>query len=132
MQSRLDIERMIRQVFNQTYRTSADKAKLRVGKKGATHEFDIFEQSKVIGGITTSPWKNRSGTNNTGGQDRASTELLWLSVWEGNERRVMICTDKEMAERLFDRWKGCAFPHEIEVIHSDESGGSMTLIGTLP
>ena len=115
------IEEEVRSLFNRHNQTNAKKSVLSVGRKGTSHEFDLHDSGKVIGGITTSPWKNRTGSYNTGGQDRASTELLWLTLWEGNENRVMILTNKEMADRLFERWQGCLFPHQIKIIHYDES-----------
>lgn len=80
MSKQLEIELEIRNHFNSCYRVNTEKDVIRIGSKGASHEFDLYECSKVIGGITTSPWKNRTGSSNTGGQDRASTELLWLAL----------------------------------------------------
>lgn len=125
------IEEEVRSLFNRHNQTSAEKAVLSLGRKGASHEFDLYNSGKVIGGITTSPWKNKTGSNNTGGQDRASTELLWLTLWEGNENRVMILTDREMADKLFKRWQGCPFPHQIEIIHYDESKRLFERVGML-
>jgi len=46
---------------------------------GPKHRFDLYAESTVIGGVTTSPLKNSSGSSNTGGRDRVCAELLWLS-----------------------------------------------------
>ncbi|MDD5127752.1 MAG: hypothetical protein PHR43_06655 [Dehalococcoidales bacterium] len=125
------IEEEARCCFNKVYDLNSKKKVLEVGEKGASHEFDIYEPQKVIGGITTSPWWNKTGSNNTGGQDRVAAELLWLTMWDGNERRVMILTDKIMASRLFERWKGCHFPHTIEIIHYNPCSKEFDTIGLL-
>jgi len=117
------MESEITTLFNKRNQVNAKKTSLKVGQQGASHEFDLYVPKKFIGGISTSAWTNKTPrrTTNTGGQDRVSTELLWLSVWEGTERRIIILTDREMTEKLFRRWHGCAFPYKIEIIHYDES-----------
>jgi hypothetical protein len=115
---KIDIELDIVYLFNAQYQLTARKVILAVGGN-AGHEFDLYERARVIGGITTSPWMNKTGSSNTGGQDRASTELLWLSLWPGKELRVMILTDREMADKLFKRWYGCIFPYPIKIIHCE-------------
>jgi len=121
----------IRDLFNKREQVNACKAKLQIGREDAHHEFDLYEKGKVIGGISTSPWKCRTGSANCGGQDRVSTELLWLTLWEGCERRVMVLSDREMAQKLFQRWRGCPFPHRIEIIHCNLSEKSFENIGVL-
>jgi len=110
MYEKLRIESEIRELFNQIEHLNARKEELSFNGSKTNHEFDIYEKGKVIGGISTSPWKNRTGTNNSGGQDRVATELLWLSLWQGQERRVMILSNNEMASRLLMRWEGCSWP----------------------
>ncbi len=129
--NKLKIESEVVCLFNGKNGTNAKKAKLQVGNEGSSHEFDLYESDKVIGGVTTSPWKNKTGSSNTGGQDRASTELLWLSLWGGNERRVMILTDRDMADRLYERWKGCSFPKRIEIIHCNLPQKKFDMVGML-
>ena len=46
---------------------------------GASHEFDIYVHGVLIGGVSTSPLKVGAGNINTGGCDRASSEVLWFS-----------------------------------------------------
>jgi len=70
------IENLVRTEFNAENIRNAQKQTLSVGTGNAAHEFDLYETGKVIGGISTSPWFNRTKGNNTGGQDRAATELL--------------------------------------------------------
>jgi hypothetical protein len=60
---------------------------------GTRHEFDIYVQGSLIGGVSTSPLKVGAGNSNTGGCDRASSELLWLSLWPGDERRIHVLTE---------------------------------------
>jgi hypothetical protein len=45
---------------------------LHVGSADSYHEFDIFEKWHGIGGVTTSPWKNATGSSNTAGKDKVS------------------------------------------------------------
>ena len=131
IQEKFRIESDIRELFNKLEHVDAHKEKLslRVGKP--SHEFDLYEKGKVIGGITTSPWKNQTGTNNSGGQDRVAAELLWLVLWQGQERRVMILSNKEMADRLWRRWEGCSFPNNIEIIYCDLLKKEFETIGVL-
>lgn len=124
------IEEEMRSCFNKSEHFHAYKAELLVGGD-SKHEFDIYEASKVIGGITTSPWKNSTGSNNSGGQDRVAAELLWLNLWPGSERRVMILSSRDMADRILKRWKGCSFPQTIEIFHFDILTSSITRQGTL-
>ncbi len=121
----------IREHFNKQYQLNAEKRTLAIGRLSAHHEFDLFEDDKVIGGITTSPWIVGKGSNNTGGQDRVAAELLWLSLWSGNERCVMILSDREMAEKISLRFKGCTFSHQIEILFYDIAQGTFTKIGLL-
>ena len=125
-------EEKIRRLFNHIRNVNASKQRLHVGNGGAKHEFDLYEISRVIGGISTSPWTNRTGSTNTGGQDRLSTELLWLTLWEGKEARVVIVTDMEMAQKLLKRFQGCSFPRQIEIVHFDAASDVFTSVGFLP
>ena len=127
-------ERDVRHLFNEKYqaKTEEKETELQVGQN-AKHKFDIYECGRFIGGITTSPWRcdTPSRSNNTGGQDRCSTELLWLTLWEGTEHRVMILTDNEMADKLHKRWQGCKFPHQIEIFHCDLDKKEFKSVGVL-
>lgn len=118
---RLQIEACVRNHLNAARGTSARKSTLAVGLASATHEFDIFQEENIIGGISTSPWTNRTRarTTNTGGQDRVTAELLWLSLWSGPEERILVLTDSEMAEKIHGRFEGCSFPHRIEILYFD-------------
>lgn len=128
---RLEIEEKVRSLFNKLEKTDAKKLPRKYSK--LTHEFDLYEEGNVIGGVTTSPWWNKTEkhTSNSGGQDRASTELLWLTMWNGNEHRVLICTEKDMAENLLRRWKGCRFPERIDICYCDLPKQKLDLLGTL-
>lgn len=132
----LQIEKVVREEFNKLARTSAKKATLSFGEGAPLHEFDIFEKNKVVGGVSTSPWFNKPKdgkrpTGNTAGQDRAATELLWLSLWQGSERRVHILTDKEMAERLFKKFFGARFQKNVEIHHFNTETNEFRHVGTL-
>jgi hypothetical protein len=117
--SYLEVESQVRDWFNTAFGFHAIKVHLAIGNPDRTHEFDLFESNRIIGGISTSPWTNRTKeeTNNTGGRDRAAAELLWLSVWVGNEKRCHVLTDREMAIRTFERFQYGNFPHEITIYH---------------
>jgi len=129
--NRLEIEEIVRNAFNISNRTSATKQRLTLPGGTAQHEFDIFQESILIGGISTSPWRNLSGTNNTGGQDRVSTELFWLSLWGGRERRVLLLTDEAMAQNLYRRFRGAPVNSPIEIYHCNLQAVSFNLVGTL-
>jgi hypothetical protein len=131
MSKQLEAESEIRDLFNSSYKVAARKTKLRVGQTEKAHEFDIYDANRIIGGITTSPWKNLSGSSNSGGQDRASAELLWLTLWQGDERRVIILSNEDMANRLLRRFRGSNFPHHIEIIHYDSSLREFKELGRL-
>ena len=90
-----------------------------IGDQGAKHEFDLYEKGKVIGDISTSPWKTSNNHNNTAGQDRVSTELLWLILWRGNEKRVLILTDLEMSEKIHRKFLGTPFAKKVYIFHFD-------------
>jgi hypothetical protein len=124
------IEEEIRKHFNDSEHFNAIKAEPIVGGN-SRHEFDIYQKGSVIGGITTSPWKNNTGSNNSGGQDRVAAELLWLTLWPGVERRVMILSGKDMAERILKRWQGCSFPHSVEIFYYDLSTNCIQRQGIL-
>lgn len=117
MSNKLDLEEEIRLAFNERFNFNTQKKVCILGK--SKHEFDLFEEEKLIGGVNTSTWRNKSKTNNTGGQDRVSTELLWLTLWEGKEKRVLILTDGEMFERILKRFDGISFPNIIEICFYD-------------
>ena len=129
----LRVEEEVRTEFNKLEQTRAKKATLLFGKERnvASHEFDLYEKNKVIGGISTSPWFNKKRTSNTGGQDRAAAELLWLSLWHGRERRIHILTDEEMAKRLYKKFSGAIFQRNIEIHHFDLQKKKFSHIGTL-
>jgi hypothetical protein len=112
-------------------RTNAEERTLSLGSAGASHEFDLFEKSRIIGGISTSPWFNKSGSNNTGGQDRAAAELLWLTLWSGDEKRVHILTDRELAEGVLMRFSGAGFRKSIEIQHFEMTSNSFNVVGAL-
>ena len=88
--SPLQIEQLVRDEFNRLSGNSINKKTLNLSSKGPSHEFDIYEMNKVIGGISTSTWFNKAkegkkSTSNSSGQDRAATELLWLGDIPGTQ-----------------------------------------------
>ena len=125
------IESLVRDEFNTANAASAQKQTLSLGTGAPSHEFDLYEADKVIGGISTSAWFTPSKNANTGGQDRAAAELLWLSLWPGCEKRVHVLTDKEMAGRLFRRFSGACFPQRIDIQHFDIKAKKFSIVGTL-
>ncbi|WP_444893319.1 hypothetical protein ACJJIW_20830 [Microbulbifer sp. JMSA004] len=134
--SPLEVEKKVRDKLNKLIGTTAKKEILSLSEGGPSHEFDIFEEGKIIGGVSTSPWFNNPNakgkqTGNTSGQDRAATEILWLTLWQGPERRLHILTDKEMADRIFKKFNGAVFPNNVEIQHFDLGSGSFNHVGTL-
>jgi hypothetical protein len=128
-----DLEPAARAAFDLAFGTRSVRQRLPVGRRGAEHEFALHAPGKAIGSIVTARWDGaadpRSGT--TPGQDRASAELLWLSLWEGRERRVLVATDLELAQRLVARYAGCYLPAQVEVHHCDITSGSLYLAGRI-
>jgi hypothetical protein len=131
--SYITIEIEVRDLFNKTYGFNAVKRRLAIGNSDRRHEFDIYQPGKVIGGISTSPWTNRTEgkTGNTGGQDRAAAELLWLTIWVGEEKRCHVLTDLEMAKRTFERFQYGNFQQEITIYHCNRDEKLFTEIGIL-
>lgn len=126
-----EAERTVREIVNEEWSLATRKQRLAVGANGPIHEFDLYQEEKLIAGITTSPWRNRSGTSNTGGKDRAAAELLWLSLWSGYERRAHISTDRTMAEGLLQRFRAAPFPAAIELYHVEPRARVAVHVGTL-
>ena len=127
------IEATVRRLFNEKWRCNAEKKRRAIGNASPLHEFDLYDHGKLIGGISTSPWKNRtkSKTNNTGGQDRAAAELLWLDLWPDPERRVHVLTNYQMAAYTFERFRFGRFQHKITIYHCNRHTRTFTRIGTL-
>jgi len=101
-------EQAARKAFNRNQGTDAQKSKASIGR--TEHEFDLYDEvGSIAGGISTSPWRNKTGTNNTGGQDRQIAELLWLSLCTSIKRKALILRDKKMAEEITQRFGGSSF-----------------------
>ena len=124
-------EKIVRGIYNSKHSCQCKKERLTIGDQGAKHEFDLYEKGKVIGGISTSPWTNKTVTNNTSGQDRVSTELLWLTLWHGNEKRVLILTDHDMSKKIHKKFLGTPFPKKVYIFHFDLKNQSFKEIGEL-
>jgi hypothetical protein len=101
------------------------------GKNGPTHEFDIYLENVVVGGVSTSPVKTSRGRSNTGGVDRACSELLWLTLWPGKERRIHVLTERDLAQKLVDRFRGARFPSAITIYHYIRETDQLEKIGSL-
>lgn len=129
---RLMIEQLVREAFNAANGTKASKQHLYLPGGQARHEFDLYEQHQVIGGVSTSPWRTaKSGANNTGGQDRASAEIFLLTLWKGPERRVHVLTDEEMAIKLHRRYRGIPMAAQVDICHYSLRNAAFTVIGSL-
>ena len=127
----LEIEKIVRDSYNSKHSCNTIKDNLDIGDQGAKHEFDLYEKGKVIGGISTSLWTNKTGTNNTAGQDRVATELLWLTLWPGKEKRVLILTDHDMSKKIHKKFRGAPFAKKVYVFHFDLKNKSCKKIGEL-
>ena len=102
-------ERKARDAFNRNEGTNAQKSRVTIGKK--QHEFDLYQEGVVVGGISTSAWLNRTAkrTNNSGSQDRVTAELLWLHFCRSAKRKVLILKEKDMAYGISSRFGGNSF-----------------------
>lgn len=128
---RLQIESEARMAVNELYRSSAVNQRLPFGPEGPTHEFDIYEKNVVVGGVSTSTYHVGKGSINTGGKDRAASELLWLTLWPGKEQRVHVLTCPRMANWLFQTYAHGKFPHPINIYHYEVSSKVLSKIGCL-
>lgn len=102
-------EEMARGAFNKSQGTKARKSVVSIGR--VQHEFDLYEEGTVAGGISTSSWLNRTAkrTNNSGGQDRVAAELLWLHLCNFAKRKVLILKEKDMADGINRRFGRSGF-----------------------
>ncbi|MGH8451148.1 hypothetical protein [Pseudomonas sp.] len=128
---RLDIENLARLAFSKSISCNAISKKLAVGVNGPVHEFDIYAEDVVIGGVSTSTYNTSHGNPNTGSRDRACAELLWLSLWPGRESRVHVLTDKPLADWLFKRFNNAPFPTTIDIYHYEMARDSVALVGSV-
>jgi len=127
----LVIEAAARSAVGRTYRCSPVCRKIRVGKTGPIHEFDIYAEGIVIGGVSTGTLKTSGGNANTGSCDRACSELLWLSLWQGRESRIHVLTNSALADWLVRHFMGAVFPHSITVYHYDCPNLALRQVGIL-
>lgn len=128
---RLGIEERARAAMSRQLSCRAVSKKLAVGRGGPIHEFDIFCAGVVIGGVTTGRRKTSKGNWNVSSCDRACAELLWLSLWPGEESRVHVLSDRSLAEWLLGRFASAPFSRTINVYYYDESGDSLSYLGSI-
>lgn len=128
---RLEIEAHARAAAGSLFSCDPSSVKVPFPCGGKPHEFDIYARGVVIGGVTTSPLVTSRGSRNTGGCDRACSELLWLTLWPGTERRMHVLTDRDLANWLIARYKGIPFPHAIWIYHYDNGNYQLTAVGRL-
>jgi hypothetical protein len=128
---RLNVEALARRSIGSAFGCQPQCARVPFPNGGATHEFDIYAPGLLIGGVSTAPLTVGANSRNTGGCDRACSELLWLSLWPGSEARVHVLTDKALAAWLCKRYKAIPFPHPITIYHYDRATDALAKIGTL-
>lgn len=128
---RLEIEERVRLALSQRFSTEAESRRLAVGLNGPIHEFDIYSKDVVIGGVTTGTHKTTNGNSNTASRDRACAELLWLSLWPGDELRVYVFTDLELAVWLHSRFTKAPIHHKIDIYHFDGTSNAIFHVGRL-
>jgi hypothetical protein len=128
---RLAIEASSRQAINKLFKANASNQRVNFSDGGPSHEFDIFQEGVIVGGVSTSPLKVGKGSPNTGGKDRAASELLWLTLWPGEEKRLHVLTDRSLADWLYHTYKGADFHYLISVYHYDQFSQLLTEIGVL-
>lgn len=128
---RLLIEVQARISVARRYACTAESKRVSFPNSSVKHEFDLFAVGRIVGGVTTSPLSTSKGNSNTGGRDRACSELLWLSLWPGPEQRLHVLTDRPLADWLVNRFQGVPFPHEIVILHYDLSEDILHDVGTI-
>ena len=128
---RLAIEASARQAINRLLNASALNQRVTFSEGGPSHEFDIFQEGVIVGGVSTSPLKVGKGSPNTGGKDRAASELLWLTLWPGEVKRLHVLTDKSLADWLYKTYKWADFRYPISVYHYDQISQILTEIGII-
>lgn len=128
---RLAIEAAARAAIGRSLRCRPESRSVSFPNDGPSHEFDIYDSGVVIGGVSTSPLTTGGGSRNSGGCDRACSELLWLTLWPGIETRVHVLTDRPLAEWLVKRYQGIAFPHPITIYHYDRALDALAQVGIL-
>lgn len=116
------LEPVIRAAFNQQFECATERRIVPVGRKTAMHEFALHDAGKVLGAIV--PPSSRAF-------EFASAEILWMCLWEGPERRVVITTELELAQHLITVFHGCYFPTQIEAFHFDAAAKSFYRAGRL-
>lgn len=128
---RLDIESRARSAYSAKISCELSSGKLVVGVNGPLHEFDIYAEGVVIGGVSTATYNTSFGKTNTGARDRACAELLWLSLWPGRESCVHILTDMPLATWLLRRFGNAPFLKHIDIYHYDVAQDSLSLVGRI-
>ena len=130
-EDRLRIEAAARKAIGRIYRCSPECRDICLGSAGTTHEFDVYAENAVIGGVSTGTLKTSGQNRNTGSCDRACCELLWLSLWSGCETRVHVLTDKTLAQWLLNHFEGVVFPYAITIYHYECGSDALHQIGIL-
>jgi hypothetical protein len=128
---RLQVEADARAAINSLYGANARNETLDCSLGGPQHEFDIYDSNVIIGGVSTSKYIVGNGSINTGGKDRAASELLWLSLWQGSEQRMHVLTCEKMASWLYKKYSGGKFPFSIKIYHYNILTKTVTEIGQL-
>lgn len=128
---RLDIECSARSAYSMKISCELSSKRLAVGVNGPLHEFDIYAEGLVIGGISTGTYNTSLGKTNTGARDRACAELLWLSLWPGSESCTHILTDMPLATWLVKRFGSAPFLKSIDIYHYDVAQDSLNLVGRI-
>jgi hypothetical protein len=128
---RLQIEEKARAAVGRIFHCTPTKQRVLFPASTTKHEFDIYAQGRIIGGFSTSPRTAGNGSNNTGGCDRASAELLWLSLWPGSEKRIHVLSDTDLASWIVKYYRGVRFPNQITIFHYDCAADSLSRVGVL-
>jgi hypothetical protein len=118
---RLEIESRARAAIGKAFKCSPIREILQFPETDKNHEFDIFAKGVVICGVSTSPYFATGNNMNTGGCDRAASELLWLSLWQGPEQRLHVLTDLKMSQWILKRYQGLPFPYDIAIYYYDRN-----------
>ncbi len=111
----LNLEKWIRNVWLvSNYGQEFQKVNLKL-KSGGEVEFDAVSKDKtIVGMISTSGWKTSSGKNGQGKYNKIRSDILSLTQTQGNGKRLILLTEKDMYDKCVHEQDNGRNPAEIE------------------
>jgi hypothetical protein len=109
----LNVEIIIRKVLASKYGQLFYKKKL-ILCSGGEVEFDaVSDDEKVVGMISTSAWKTKSGKNGMGKLLKIRSDILSLIQLKHNTKKIVILTEKDMYDKCIKEKYNGKIPREI-------------------